>query len=35
VVRLVISHVVAPALDPVDVGERVAHLVSALVRPRS
>jgi AcrR family transcriptional regulator len=33
VVRLVISHVVAPALDPVDVGERVAHLVSALVRP--
>jgi AcrR family transcriptional regulator len=32
VVRLVISHVVAPALDPVDVGQRVAHLVEALVR---
>ncbi|WP_345414261.1 TetR/AcrR family transcriptional regulator [Actinomycetospora chlora] len=32
VVRLVISHVVAPALDPVDVGQRVAHLVQALVR---
>jgi AcrR family transcriptional regulator len=32
VVRLVISHVVAPALDPVDVGHRVAHLVAALLR---
>lgn len=32
VVRLVISHVVAPALDPVDVGQRVAHLVLALLR---
>lgn len=35
-VRLVISHVVAPALDPVDVGERMAHLVAALlVHPRN
>ncbi|GAA4901200.1 TetR family transcriptional regulator [Actinomycetospora succinea] len=32
VVRLVISHVVAPSLDPVDVGVRVNHLVSALLR---
>ncbi|MHC1561281.1 TetR family transcriptional regulator [Actinomycetospora sp. C-140] len=35
VVRLVISHVVAPALDPVDVGQRVAHLVAALTRTRN
>jgi AcrR family transcriptional regulator len=35
VVRLVISHVVAPALDPVDVGERVAHLVAALLHTQS
>jgi AcrR family transcriptional regulator len=35
VVRLVISHVVAPALDPVDVGQRVAHLVTALLRSRA
>ena len=33
VVRLVISHVVAPALDPVDVGQRLAHLAQALIRP--
>ena len=32
VVRLVISHVVAPSLDPVDVGQRVSHLVTALLR---
>ncbi|MEJ2889383.1 TetR/AcrR family transcriptional regulator [Actinomycetospora aeridis] len=32
VVRLVISHVVAPALDPVDVGRRVSHLLTALLR---
>lgn len=31
VVRLVISHVVAPALDPVDVGQRVARLLMALI----
>lgn len=30
VVRLVISHIVAPALDPVEVGERVSRLASAL-----
>jgi AcrR family transcriptional regulator len=29
VVRLVISHVVAPALDPVEVGQRVARLTAA------
>ncbi|GAA4877789.1 TetR/AcrR family transcriptional regulator [Actinomycetospora straminea] len=32
VVRLVISHVVAPALDPVDVGQRVSRLLVALIR---
>lgn len=36
VVRLVISHVVAPALDPVEVGRRVARLATAsLSRPVS
>jgi AcrR family transcriptional regulator len=34
VVRLVISHVVAPALDPVEVGQRVSHLVMALLEHR-
>ncbi len=34
VVRLVISHIVAPALDPVEVGQRVARLAAAsLSRP--
>jgi AcrR family transcriptional regulator len=34
VVRLVISHIVAPALDPVEVGQRVARLTAAsLSRP--
>ena len=34
VVRLVISHIVAPALDPTEVGERVARLAAAsLSRP--
>ncbi|MDD7967226.1 TetR/AcrR family transcriptional regulator [Actinomycetospora lemnae] len=35
VVRLVISHVVAPALDPVDVGQRVARLLMALIHAPS
>ena len=30
-VRLVISHIVAPALDPVEVGQRVGRLVTALL----